>query len=192
MRSLDHHACLALLPEGHEDMVMDTLLSMFPKLDLKELDFLMRVMLPEAIFRICSPQELENLGRDRGGEDGDEDGGEDGGEDGDEDGDPSRNTSRKRTQAPDAKRQQKPCPVPLCPASVVHLPRHFSQVHKDIPQQDIDKLLQKGSKRKLNSWTCPVDGCGWRGDRLDKHLSYKTHGFDKGTSKAMAKLVRQK
>ncbi|XP_025090035.1 uncharacterized protein LOC112561654 isoform X3 [Pomacea canaliculata] len=51
-RLLDDQNYLEHFKEGQEDVVMDTLLTMFPKTDVQSLDYIMRVLLPEALIRV--------------------------------------------------------------------------------------------------------------------------------------------
>ncbi|XP_070198639.1 chromodomain Y-like protein [Littorina saxatilis] len=60
-RSFDIDNGLALLPDDQEHVMMDTLMSMFPMLALKNMDFIVRVLLPEAIFTIYSQVTSEAL-----------------------------------------------------------------------------------------------------------------------------------
>ncbi|XP_070198640.1 uncharacterized protein [Littorina saxatilis] len=60
-RSLDIDNGLALLPDDQEHVMMDTLMSMFPVLAFKNMDFIVRVLLPEAIFTIYSQVTSEAL-----------------------------------------------------------------------------------------------------------------------------------
>lgn len=79
-------------------------------------------------------------------------------------------------KAKDGKLQRK-CPIPGCNASVMRICRHLAQVHF-IQQSDIPEVLQDAAmqcpkmpvKRRRPIMVCPVPGCSWAKQRLDRHL----------------------
>ena len=104
-----------------------------------------------------------------------------------------KSSCRKRPRKEGSKRQRKTfsCPIPCCKGEVVYLFRHIIQVHKDIPRHEIALLLKKKkSKRTLHFWRCS-EGCNWKGDRLDKHLASKSHGFEKSQAKTKANEIKR-
>lgn len=106
---------------------------------------------------------------------------------------PSCRKRRRKAEWAKRVRKQFQCPVDGCSGRVTYLRRHIHQVHKEIPDQEIHFLSKKNtnrSRRKLQMWKCPVDDCVWSGDRLDKHLSSKIHGYEKADARRKAKDAR--
>jgi len=64
----------------------------------------------------------------------------------------------------------------VCGAEVVHLPRHLRDIHKweeKKARQHRELNVPSYSGRKLPFKDCPIPGCSFRTDRIDKHLRRK-------------------
>ena len=103
--------------------------------------------------------------------------------------------SRKRHQILNSKRHRKRvnCCLLNCNALVVNLPRHLRQVHTDIPEFEVRKLLKdikKKPKRQYKVLSCSVGKCCWKGTRPEKHLVSKAHNYEKAYASKIAKQIK--